>query len=84
MTYKSSPWALINNGLAKKKIQRTYMKKTKFGTREKTINCSSCGKPGTRIKFGKQTLIRCTACIKKLNNKNEAYPAVFKKASEIN
>lgn len=82
MEYTSSPWAIINQGLQKKKKQTVLMKKEKFGKNEKTAKCSICGKPGTRLKFGKQIIIRCTECLKKANNKKEVYPAVFKKASE--
>lgn len=74
---------MVNQGIQKKKKQNVLMKKTKFGTREKTVKCGICGKPGTRLKFGKQIIIRCTDCLKKANNRNEVYSAVFQKASKI-
>ena len=62
------------------------MKKTKFGKKEKTAKCSICGKSGTRLKFGKQTIIRCKEHIQQLNRKNQEIQVnenTFVKASEL-
>lgn len=63
--------------------QKVVMKRTRFGKKEKTAKCSICGKSGTRLKFGKQTIIRCSECIKQLNSRNDKHVPVFQKASNI-
>lgn len=81
--YGKSPWAIINSAAAKEKNQQVVMKKTRFGKNEKTIKCGICGASGSRLKFGKQTVIRCNEHIKQLNAKNDVHVPVFKKASQL-
>lgn len=83
LQYEKSPWAIINSALSKKPNAKKYMKKERFGKNEKTIKCGICGASGSRLKFGKQTVIRCSEHIKQLNAKNDVHAAVFKKASQL-
>lgn len=65
------------------KNQKVVMKKVRFGKKEKTATCSICGKSGTRLRFGNQTIIRCHECIKQLNSRNDKHVPVFQKASNL-
>lgn len=82
----NTPWGIILSESKRKPNAQRYMKKERFGKKEKTVRCSICGKPGTRLKFGKQTIVRCTFHIKQLNKKNQEVQVnkdTFVKASEL-
>lgn len=84
----SDPWGIILRQAAKKKplSQSRYMKKEKFGKKEKTKKCTYCNKPGTAIRFGKEVRTLCKDHLSKLNRKHQEVQVnddTFKKASEL-
>ena len=82
----SNPWnTLLNESKRKPQAQR-YMKKEKFGKKEKTAKCTYCGMPGTRINFGKEVRTLCKVCLSKLNAKHQEVQvndSTFVRASKL-
>ena len=64
--------------------QRTYMKKERFATQDKTKKCSFCKNAAVRtIPAGKSIRRLCGRHLEIYNNRNEEIEVTFKKASEI-
>jgi len=49
------------------------MSKQKFDTKSKTVKCTYCGKPGTKIRFGKENRTLCKDHLAKLNAKHQEF-----------
>ena len=82
----NNPWGIILNHGKKKPNAQRYMKKERFGKKEKTHKCTFCGMPGTRITFGKEVRTLCKDHLAKLNAKHQEVQVnkdTFKKASEL-
>ena len=84
----NNPWnhILSAENFRKTASQKTYMRKEKFGKKEKSHKCTYCNKPGTRIKFGKEVRTLCKDHLAKLNAKHQEIQVnndTFKKANQL-
>jgi len=66
------------------KSQKTYMKRERFATQDKTKQCSHCKLASVKIiRMGKEIRRLCPKHLQQYQNKDDKIPVTFTKASNL-